>query len=150
VTHKKVFIVGFMASGKTSYGRTLADKLNVPFIDLDQLIEKRMGISIVDFFDLWGERYFRRIEKEMLFEIIYKEDSFVCATGGGTSCQPEIMNWLNRCGKTVWLKTDWNLIIERLQLDQIRPLAIQKSNLDLWKLYKEREPYYQLAQEVIT
>jgi shikimate kinase len=147
--HKKIFIVGFMASGKSTYGQQLASELNLPFVDTDVLIEEKIGMSVSDFFDLWGEKYFRRMERDVLFGLLSKQESFVCATGGGSVCQPDIMDWLNRAGETIWLNTPWETIVERLENDTTRPLASQKNWDELKLLYQSRCPYYQKSENVI-
>lgn len=146
---QKIFIVGFMASGKTTFGKQLALDLNIPFVDTDTLIEEKIGMSVSDFFSQWGEKYFRRMERDVLYGLLSKQESFVCATGGGAVCQPDIMDWLNRAGKTVWLKTSFETIHERLQGDSTRPLANQLSRVELEQLYQVRVKFYQKAQEIV-
>lgn len=80
----KYFIVGYMASGKSTYGKELAEDKGLPFWDLDECIEQREGRSISEIFEEEGEDYFRRREREVLHELCNEEDEFVLATGGGT------------------------------------------------------------------
>jgi shikimate kinase len=65
--HQKVFIVGFMGSGKTTLARQISDKLSMPFYDTDQMIEKATGMNIQDIFSTWGEKYFRRMERDVIW-----------------------------------------------------------------------------------
>lgn len=140
--HQKIFIVGFMASGKTTWGRQLAEEKGIPFVDTDALIEEKIGMSVKDFFAQWGEKYFRRMERDVLYAQLSKQESFVCATGGGSVCQPDIMDWLNRAGETIWLDTPWEVILERLHQDTTRPLAATMSDDELKALYDLRCGYY--------
>jgi len=140
--HEKIFIVGFMASGKTTYGRQLAEEKGYPFYDTDALIEEKIGMSVTEFFAQWGEKYFRRMERDVLYGLLSRQENFVCATGGGSVCQPDIMDWLNRAGDTVWLDTPWEVILERLHQDTTRPLAISMSDEELKALYDLRYGYY--------
>ena len=89
------------------------------------------------------------MERDVLYGLLSKQESFVCATGGGSVCQPDIMDWLNRAGKTVWLKTSFDTICERLKGDSTRPLAIQLNILELQHLYEVRQKFYEKAQEVV-
>ncbi len=147
--HKKIFIVGFMASGKTTYGRKLAEELKIPFLDTDSIIEANIGMSISSFFSQWGEKYFRRMERDVLYGLLSKQESFVCATGGGSVCQPDIMDWLNRAGETIWLNTPWEQIVLRIKGDTSRPLVARHSLEELKSLYEQRCIYYQKAKKVI-
>jgi shikimate kinase len=144
--HRKIFIVGFMASGKTTFGQHLAEELNLPFVDTDALIEEKIGMSISDFFNQWGEKYFRRMERDVLYGLLSKQESFVCATGGGSVCQPDIMDWLNKTSETIWLDTPWDVIVKRLKSANNRPLANELSLNDLKILFDQRISYYQKAK----
>jgi shikimate kinase len=144
--HEKIFIVGFMASGKTTYGRQLAEEKGYPFYDTDALIEEKIGMSVTEFFAHWGEKYFRRMERDVLYGLLSRQESFVCATGGGSVCQPDIMDWLNRAGDTVWLDTPWEVIEERLTGDTTRPLVAQHTAEELHALYLKRCSFYQKAK----
>jgi shikimate kinase len=144
--HRKIFIVGFMASGKTTFGQHLAEELNLPFVDTDALIEEKIGMSISDFFNQWGDKYFRRMERDVLYGLLSKQESFVCATGGGSVCQPDIMDWLNKTSETIWLDTPWDVIVKRLKSANNRPLANELSLNDLKILFDQRISYYQKAK----
>lgn len=80
----KFFVVGYMASGKTTFGKELAGDKGLPFLDLDECIEEREGRSISEIFATDGERYFRETERRVLHELCGERDEFVMATGGGT------------------------------------------------------------------
>jgi len=108
-----IFITGYMASGKTTTGKTLAGRLNYAFRDLDDLIEIHTGKSIVQTFDESGEEGFRKIEREVLMNHLHDSDT-VIATGGGTPCYEDNMELMNRAGLTVFLDTPVDIIVERL------------------------------------
>ena len=78
----KYFIVGYMASGKTTFGRELAREKGIPFWDLDALVEESAGCGISDIFVREGESFFRELEREILHEFCARKDDFVLATGG--------------------------------------------------------------------
>lgn len=83
---KKILIVGYMGSGKSVVGKLLAECLKITFYDLDDLIEKCLGISISEIFRQKGEIYFRKIEHHLFQELIENEETFVLSLGGGTPC----------------------------------------------------------------
>lgn len=82
----KIFIIGFMGCGKTHWGRQLSKKLQMPFFDLDLLIEEREGKGITEIFAEMGEEYFRMLEKDVLYLVTESHETFVMACGGGTPC----------------------------------------------------------------
>ncbi len=135
----RVFLIGFMGSGKSTIGRLLADDLHVPFIDLDDRIEQKEGMSISQLFAEKGEDFFRRLEAAVLREMVAKESSFVLACGGGTPCFYENMAFMNGQGITIWLNTPQEVMVERLLMapDQ-RPLVSGLSREALTTFVSER------------
>ena len=105
VISMKYFIVGYMASGKSTFGKELAKDKGLPFLDLDESVESREGRSISEIFAKEGEEYFRKREREILHEICNEADEFVLATGGGTPCFFDNMDYMNQAGTTVFLNT---------------------------------------------
>lgn len=83
---KKFLILGYMGSGKSLIGNLMAERLEIPFYDLDFLIEKQLGMSISEIFKLKGEIYFRKIESQIFSETMSKDGTFVLSLGGGTPC----------------------------------------------------------------
>ena len=125
----KIFIIGYMASGKTTFGKALADKLGTPFIDLDNFIEKEYSKTIPEIFAEGGEESFRKIENEMLKKAVEAEPDAVIACGGGTPCFFDNMEFLNANGVTVFLETSTPVLISRLQEENAkRPLVNGKSD----------------------
>lgn len=125
----KLFIVGYMASGKTTFGKALADKLNAPFIDLDDYIESHTGHTIKEIFETQGEEGFRKTERELLLKAMHENANFVMACGGGTPCYFDNMEAMNNSGITIFLEASTPVLIQRLQLqNDARPLMSGKSD----------------------
>lgn len=130
-TSNPFFIVGFMACGKTTFGRALARRLNRQFIDLDFYIEQRFRKSIREIFAEKGEAEFRRMEREMLREV-GEFDNVVVACGGGTPCFSDNMDYMSQRGLTVWLEASEERIVERLMANNSRrPLMAGKNQSEL-------------------
>ncbi|MBI3141435.1 MAG: shikimate kinase [Bacteroidetes bacterium] len=109
---RNIFLVGFMGSGKTTYGKKLAGKLGIPFTDLDEWIETQSGKPIPSWFDEMGEEAFRKYESDALRQAA--REPGVIATGGGTPCQDGNMDWMLAQGYTVYLKLFEGQLVERL------------------------------------
>jgi len=149
----RIFIIGYMGSGKSTFGPELADALNIPFYDLDIEFESRYKISITDFFHKYGEKYFREIERNLLHEI-GKHDDFVLAAGGGTPCYHQNMDFMNRTGITVYLKVPINTLKERLKASpRKRPVLGTFDGPDYEQHLRDhlnlREPFYLQAQIIL-
>ena len=128
----KYFIVGYMASGKSTFGKELAKDKGLPFLDLDESVEFREGRSISEIFAKEGEEYFRKREREILHEICNEADEFVLATGGGTPCFFDNMDYMNQAGTTVFLNTSPLVIVDRLKRQRAdRPLLAMYSDDEL-------------------
>ncbi|HPF01020.1 MAG TPA: shikimate kinase, partial [Bacteroidales bacterium] len=146
----KIFVVGYMASGKTRFARRLANALGKPFIDLDQVIFDRTQRTPGEWIREYGEEKFRQTELLCLLHCL-EQDNFVMATGGGTPCFFDNMNRLNKEGVTIWLKTPIGNIIQRLRNRKgDRPLvATIEGNIDREALehhYAGRVPFYSKAK----
>ena len=150
----KLYITGFMGSGKTTYGKELAEELGYDFFDLDEAVEKKAGKSIAEIFEKEGEGAFRTLEKETLLETKSLDDMTVIATGGVTPCFHDNMAWMNTHGKTIYLKLFEPELQKRLA-DQLheRPLLKELTKdtlLDfIYKTLRERAYFYHQAQVVI-
>lgn len=150
----KFFVVGYMASGKTTFGKELAGDKGLPFLDLDECIEEREGRSILEIFATDGERYFRETERRVLHELCGERDEFVMATGGGTPCFFDNMEYMNSMGSTLFLNTSLFVIVERLKKQRAdRPLLAVYSDNELEFFVREhlesRLPFYLKAKELI-
>ena len=114
---KPVFLIGYMGCGKTTLGEVLARQMGVRYIDLDELIETRQGMSTVRIFEELGEPRFRELEIQTLQDSAEMTDVII-GTGGGTPCHGENMALMNRAGITVWLTTSPERITARLLLPE--------------------------------
>lgn len=149
----KIFLVGYMGSGKSSLGPLLADALGIAFIDLDKSFELKYKISIPVFFEKYGEKHFRTIEKELLVKLS-SQDEFVMATGGGTPCHESNMVFMNQQGTTIYLKMPIDLLLKRLQKSPAKRPVLTKFmegnfEKEVTEHLKQREEYYQQAQLII-
>ena len=138
-----------MAAGKSTFGKALATKCGVAFVDLDDFIEERMQMSVSDIFRQYGEDEFRRIENECL-HLVSMEDVIV-ACGGGTPCFHSNMEFMNEAGITIWLQASKECIMRRLsEQNSSRPLVAGMSETEMEsvvnKHMKEREPFYSQAR----
>jgi shikimate kinase len=135
-----IFLVGFMASGKSTIGPLLAARLNRPFIDIDPLIEARTRRTIAELIAIDGEERFRHIETETLRETVQGELA-VIAPGGGAITRAENRELMSNCGIIVWLDTPFELCWLRIQRDRIvRPLAPDQESARA--RYDQRLPIY--------
>ncbi len=116
-----VFLSGFMAAGKTTVGRCLAERLEQPFVDLDQAIESAAGESVQRIFEERGESGFRDLESTVLRRVV-ADDGVVVALGGGTVLDPSNRELLAERGRLVWLDTPRSTILSRLERSRGRPL----------------------------
>ncbi|PZX61832.1 shikimate kinase [Hydrotalea sandarakina] len=145
-----VFLVGMMGSGKSYCCKQLVKHLNFNGIDLDALIEERHHQSIANIFEQSGEAYFRKEEAAVLREIGIQKHTII-ATGGGTPCFHQNMQWMNEHGITVWLNTPVNVLVQRLWHEKKhRPLIAHFENVNdlevfLNKKLEERNEFYALA-----
>ena len=149
----RIYLVGFMGSGKSSLGKRLSKKLNYPFVDLDQVVEKNTGMSISDIFLRYGEGHFRQLEQEALHESATYPKA-VIATGGGTPCFFDNMDFINDHGVSVYLRMSPATLAYRLEHAQVsRPLIEKHKGDDLMQFIenklKEREPWYLKARCII-
>jgi len=146
----RLFLIGFMASGKTTLGRALARDLGLSFIDMDAYIERRYCKTIPTLFSERGEEGFRQIERIILHEVGDFED-VVISTGGGTPCFFDNIDYMNAGGTTVWLQASPDVLFTRLTISRTqRPLVAGKTPDEL-RAYiaaalAAREPYYVKAR----
>ncbi|OLY94851.1 hypothetical protein BUE76_13970 [Cnuella takakiae] len=143
-----------MGCGKSYWGRQLAQKLQVPFLDLDEQIEDMAGKKIAEIFAVDGEEFFRRREKEMLMHLTESTPAFVMSTGGGTPCFFNNIDYMNRMGKTIWINCSAECLAERLKGEkEKRPLisTLDDEQLKAYIVKKvgDRKIFYQQAREVI-
>ena len=144
-----VALIGLMGAGKTTLGRHFAKSLSIDFVDSDEEIVKRAGISIREIFELGGEEKFRNIEQRVMVEIL-KRPPMVLSTGGGAFISPHNREILNSNAITIWLRAKPETLISRMENLKNRPLLAKGDPLlTLSDLHREREPYYRRAHVVI-
>ncbi len=136
----KIFICGFMGAGKTTVSQELAKKFNFYFFDLDEQIEIKAELSIPKIFKNFGEDKFRGIEKNTLEEIIWKNEKFVLALGGGTLDNSENLKLVQSSGSLVFLENSYENLWERIKLSN-RPLVKNGKNY-CRKLFLQRQESY--------
>ena len=137
-----IVLTGFMASGKTTIGRRLAELSDYEFIDTDEMIVAREGRSINDIFAQDGEEYFRRVEHEIIREAA-KMDNKIISTGGGVVLNPENIEDLRKTGVVFNLDPDFSVISERVaRAAATRPLMKNQSIEDIKKRFDDRKPFY--------
>lgn len=150
-----VFIIGFMASGKSTFGKRMAKELGYKFIDTDKEIEKQEGKSISQIFEEKGEQYFRTLEMKFLKEIAVNSEKTIISSGGGMACNQYRLNRMLKLGKVIYLEIDAKSVINRLQkAKQKRPilegLSEKKLNKKIESLLNKRRKYYEQAHQTIS
>ena len=149
LNNKKVFLVGFMAAGKTTIGKKIANKLAVPFFDSDKEIENKFKMDINSIFDEYGESQFRKIEEKLILKYVNssKYNNFIMSLGGGAFINETIRMAINKNGLSIWLNTDIETINSRIQSTKnIRPLLKKFDTIEkLENLMTERSIYYSKA-----
>jgi shikimate kinase len=146
----RIFLIGYMGSGKTTVGQLLATQLGYGFIDMDNHIEGKLFKSVSQIFTELGEDQFRMLERQCLHEVA-EFDHVVISTGGGVPCFFDNMEYMNKQGVTVYLKLSPADLAERLELSHAnkRPLLADRKGEELLQFISEglaeREPYYSQA-----
>ena len=146
---RKLFLIGFMATGKTTIGKRLSSKLNLPFFDSDKEIELALGCSINEYFRLNEEKKFRAIEEKVIIEKVKnnKENNFIMSLGGGAYLNNDLRQMINYVGISIWLNASIDIIYQRLKKSKNeRPLLVTFNTKEkLEKLLNERTFYYKKA-----
>ena len=143
MTADKIYLVGFMAAGKTTVARSLAERLGWRAEDIDELIEARERRTVADIFARSGEPYFRTLERDVL-RLLLPLRHVVVATGGGTFMDPDNRVAINMDGVSVWLDVPLDELVARLPADGRRPLAADRAQME--RLYAIRQAAYANAQ----
>jgi shikimate kinase len=143
VTADKIYLVGFMAAGKTTVARALAGRLGWRAEDIDELIEARERRTVAEIFGKHGEPYFRALERDIL-KLLLPLRHVVVATGGGTFMDPENRTAINMDGVSVWLDVPLEELVARLPADGRRPLAADRAQME--RLFAVRQIAYASAQ----
>lgn len=147
----RVALIGLRGGGKSTLGKMLAEKLEVPFVELDREIEKASGIALSEIFEMFGQPTFRRFEREALEKTLAEHPRFVLATGGSLVTEPATYEMLLTSCLTVWVRTGPDQHMNRvIEQGDLRPMAENaKAMDDLVSILKSREPLYAKADRII-
>lgn len=150
----RIFLIGFMGSGKTHWGKQLAGQLTIPFFDLDEVITSRENKSVAEIFAHSGEEAFRIKEREVLEALIDENASMVLSCGGGTPCFFNNIERMKKYGVVVWLNTHVEVLLTRLMKEKAsRPLIKNIADDDMRsyivRKLNERRMYYEQADVII-
>jgi shikimate kinase len=151
----KIFLIGFMGSGKTHWGPQLSAKVGLPFFDLDTVIIEREKQSVTDIFNEKGEEYFRYLEKNVLEELVDDNPEFIISCGGGTPCFFNNIQFMKKKGTVIWLNTQVDILVNRLLKDKIsRPVLKDVADEELkpyiLKKILSRKLYYEQAHIIVN
>jgi shikimate kinase len=146
----KISFLGYMGAGKSTLGQALAQRWSLPFLDLDEVFQAQMGLSVAETLRQKGEIYFRRAEHQLLEELLSRP-RFVLALGGGTPCYYQHMEELNAHTQTVYLQQSVKQLAERLRHQRAeRPLLAEIAEEQLSEFIAkhlfERRAFYERAQ----
>lgn len=150
----RIFLIGFMGSGKSFWGRQWAALAGFDFVDLDEMIEEKLGKTVSDIFEQEGEDLFRQTESELLRQMSNR-DHVVISCGGGTPCFHGNMDLMNASGVTVYLSASPKLLFENIMQDSVRrPLVKDLNEAEILyfveKKLKERTPFYEKAKVTLA
>ena len=145
ISNKNLVFLGMMGSGKSSIGNLVSKKLDLHFVDIDNLIIEKAGMTISEIFEKKGENYFRNLEEKITLKCLKKIKNVISLGGGGfinTKVRKEIL--ANHF--SFWLNWDDSVLIKRIKNTKKRPLAFNSSDQELKKIIKNRSKIYSDAQ----
>ena len=142
---KNLVFLGMMGSGKSSIGNLVSKKLNLPFIDIDDLIVKGAGMSISEIFAKKGEDYFRTLEEQITLKSLENINNVV-SLGGGAFINDKIRNEILSNHLSFYLNWSESVLLKRIKDSKKRPLAFNLTNQEIRKLIKKRSQIYSKAQ----
>jgi shikimate kinase len=150
----KIFLIGFMGSGKTHWGKLLSRQTGLPYFDLDEVIVASEKMTVQQIFHDKGEEHFRNKEQEVLEALAEDHDNIIISTGGGTPCFFNNIDFMKQQGKVVWLNTSVDILLERLlKQKHSRPLIKNISDAELKsfiiKKLQDRKMYYEQAHVML-
>ena len=146
---RSLVLIGMMGAGKSSIGRKLAQRLNLPFVDADSEIERAAGMSISEIFAKHGEPYFRAGEARVITRLL-EGGPQVLATGGGAFMHPQSREAIRAKGISIWLRADYDVLMKRIKRRNDRPmLKTDDPGETLRRLMQERDPVYAEADVIV-
>lgn len=143
----KIYLVGFMGAGKTTSGSELARRLDVPFFDLDELVEAAEGKSIKELFESQGEGYFRKRERDMLRNTRHLEHA-VIATGGGTFTFEDNIQFISGEGYSIHLSAPFSILRNRVG-DKAAERPMFRDDIATHELYQHRMKFYRMSDATL-
>jgi XRE family aerobic/anaerobic benzoate catabolism transcriptional regulator len=149
---KRIALIGLRGGGKSTLGALLAERLDVPFIELDREIERRSGATLSELFEMFGQETFRRAEREALDDVLRQHQQFVIATSGSIVTEPGTLELLLSSCFTVWVRADPEEHMKRVMAQgDMRPMAKSARAMeDLNSILKSREPLYAKAAAALS
>ncbi len=150
----RIYLIGFMGCGKTTWGRKLSTQMNLAFIDLDKYIEERMFMTVPEIFEKMGQDEFRKIERKYLQEVS-ELDNVIISTGGGAPCFFDNIQYMNAHGLTIYMNLSEALLVTRLTNSKNkRPLVDGKTGDELLAYITEmlayRNQFYKQAHFIMN
>ena len=149
LSYDKITLVGMMGTGKSKFGRLVANNLNLNFYDIDSLIEKKCKTTIKLIFQKYGELFFREVEKETIKNLIFKinknNEKVIISLGGGGFDNSETRQLLLNNTFVIWLNTPLNILVQRVGNGSKRPMIKGDTRDAIEKLLKKREKFYNLC-----
>jgi len=145
ISNKNLVFLGMMGSGKSSIGKLVSKKLDLPFIDIDNVIVKNTGMSISEIFEKKGEDYFRNLEEKITLKCLKKIKNIV-SLGGGGFVNAKIRKEILANHFSFWLNWDESTLIKRIQNSKKRPLAFKSTDREIREIIKNRSKIYSNAQ----
>lgn len=148
---ERIALIGLRGAGKSTIGKLLAEKLTVPFFELDRLIEQESGLSLSMIFDMYGQAGFRRFERRCLDALLEREQRFVLATGGSLVSEPATYERLLATCYTIWLRATPQEHMSRvIEQGDMRPMAQNPEAMsDLERILAERNELYAKADATV-
>ena len=146
---KNIVFLGMMGSGKTSIGLLISKKLNLQFYDIDQIIEKKLAMSISDIFEKKGEKFFRDFEEKTTLKIL-KKKRVVISLGGGAFINRKVREEILKNHFSFWLNWNSKTLIQRIQKNTKRPIALKSSFDELIDLIRKRSLVYSKSKYKIN
>ena len=144
-SNKNLVFLGMMGSGKSSIGNLVSRKLDLPFVDIDNLIEQTTHMSIAEIFKKKGEEYFRSLEEKITLKALKNIKNIVSLGGGGfinNKIRKEVL--INHF--SFWLSWDESILLKRIRNSKKRPIALRSTDKEIKKLIKKRSKIYSKAQ----
>ena len=148
---KNIVLIGMAGVGKTTVGRVLSKKIQKKFLDIDQEFEDQTKIRINDFFAIYGEKEFRKIERRIINDVLTKNKKLVVSAGGGIFSNDEIRDLIIKKSITFFLDSSIETLAERLKKNFSNRPLLNKGNLrdNIEKLYQKRIKDYMMANHII-